>query len=116
VIYGGRNDQIYGGTNNVALNDINIFNSTLKQWCTVALYGMMPCSRWSHVMVPNKQEDPDGFVILGGQNLYNYCKSKLCSFKIINFGTEEQLPTYKEIQQGQGDKTKRSGSPGLNID
>ena len=39
VIYGGRNDNIFSMTNNVALNDICIFNLNKFTWETVALVG-----------------------------------------------------------------------------
>lgn len=39
VIYGGRNDNIFSMTNNVALNDICIFNLNTFTWESVALFG-----------------------------------------------------------------------------
>ena len=51
VIYGGRNDGIFGGTQNVALNDINIFNTVTREWTSLAMYGLLPCSRWAHSIV-----------------------------------------------------------------
>jgi hypothetical protein len=39
VIYGGRNDNIFSMTNNVALNDICIFNLNKFTWETVAMFG-----------------------------------------------------------------------------
>jgi hypothetical protein len=39
VIYGGRNDAIFAQTNNVALNDICIFNINKKVWEALAIFG-----------------------------------------------------------------------------
>jgi len=86
VIYGGRNDSIFANTKNVALNDICIFNVNLKQWISLVIYGTHPCSRWSHLMVPNRGWNADGMLVFGGVNLNNYCKSRLHTFLISNYG------------------------------
>ncbi len=39
VIYGGRNDTIYSRTQNVALNDICMFNVNKREWTLIAMYG-----------------------------------------------------------------------------
>ena len=39
IIYGGRNDSLYAKTQNVALNDICIYNANLNEWQTLAMYG-----------------------------------------------------------------------------
>lgn len=39
VIYGGRNDQIFESTNNVALNDICLFNICTRTWESLAIFG-----------------------------------------------------------------------------
>jgi len=80
VIYGGRNDQIFGGTKNVALNDVNIFNTVTRHWSSLAMYGIIPSSRWAHIIVPNRQHYSDGFIVLGGINLNSYCCTKLTTF------------------------------------
>jgi hypothetical protein len=61
VVYGGRNDQIYGDTGNIGLNDINLFNTKTLTWTALAFYGIQPCSRWAHIMIPNRADQPDGF-------------------------------------------------------
>lgn len=86
VIYGGRNDAIFAGTRNVALNDVCLFNTVSSEWMSLAMYGIQPCSRWSHVIVPNRECNPTGFLVLGGVNLNNYCRSKLYSFHMLSFG------------------------------
>lgn len=81
VIYGGRNDTIYARTQNVALNDICLLNLHRLEWITLAMYGPMPCSRWSHCFTLNRGGDTaDGFLIFGGVNLRNYCKSRIYQF------------------------------------
>eukprot|EP00347_Sterkiella_histriomuscorum_P022130 403331578 len=84
VIYGGRNDGIFAKTQNVAMNDICLFNVNLKEWQPLAMYGQMPCSRWSHVLTMNGNSRGDGFIVFGGVNLKNYCKSRLYQFEIWN--------------------------------
>ena len=83
-IYGGRNEEIFQKTENVALNDICIFNLNKKEWVAVAMYGRMPCSRWSHVVLPNRSHNADQVFVFGGMNLNNYCKAELYTFQILN--------------------------------
>ena len=85
VIYGGRNDNIYEETNNIGLNDICIFNINTKTWESLAIFGEMPCSRWSHVITQvrgDSKEDEEGFIMLGGVNLKSYCSSTLWNFTL----------------------------------
>lgn len=78
VIYGGRNDSIYQNVQNVALNDLCMFNVNTREWIAIGIYGQMPCSRWSCTISSNGfSRGNDGFLILGGVNLKNYCKTKL---------------------------------------
>jgi hypothetical protein len=87
VIYGGRNDTIYAKTQNVALNDICMYNVNRNEWIAIAMYGQMPCSRWSHCFTLNRggcSGGIDGFLIFGGVNLKNYCKSRIYQFQILN--------------------------------
>ena len=47
----------------------------------------MPCSRWSHCFTLNRGGNSgatDGFLIFGGVNLKNYCKSRVYQFQILN--------------------------------
>ena len=86
-IYGGRNDEIYAQTHNVALNDVCIFNINKSEWQTLAMYGQIPCSRWSHICTLNRggsNSIADGFLIFGGVNLKNYCRSRIYQFQILN--------------------------------
>jgi hypothetical protein len=50
VIYGGRNDAIFEQTSNLALNDVCIYNINRNTWEALAIFGQMPCSRWSHII------------------------------------------------------------------
>ena len=82
VLYGGRNDRIYDSTGNVALNDICVYNCNLMAWEPLAMFNQMPCSRWSHTMIPltSTQSYHEGFIVFGGVNLKAYCKSKFYTF------------------------------------
>lgn len=87
VIYGGRNDTIFSKTQNVALNDICMFNLNRQEWTAIAMYGQMPCSRWSHCFSLNRGGSSgciDGFLVFGGVNLRNYCKPRMYQFQILN--------------------------------
>lgn len=107
VVYGGRNDSIFQRTQNVALNDICLFNVHRLEWVALAMYGPMPCSRWSHCLALNRGTGTsgsgvDGFLIFGGVNLKNYCKSKVYQFQFLNSwyvprsgGQEEEGPSEK---------------------
>jgi hypothetical protein len=80
VIYGGRNDNIYKQTANVALNDVCLFNINTKTWEALAIFGQMPCSRWSHFMT-HVQGDTrcakEGLIMFGGSTQKSYCRTIL---------------------------------------
>ena len=97
VIYGGRNDTIFAGVNNIALNDINLLNLITRQWCQVSLYGLHPCSRWAHTIVPNRESYPSGVYVFGGVNLTNYCRSKLYQLDILHFAEPRSKTNEEEI-------------------
>ena len=80
---------------NVALNDICIYNVNFKTWTSLVIYGMQPCSRWSSIMMPNRKYNPDGIIVFGGVNLNNYCRSRLFTFSIVNFGKKMGIETIK---------------------
>lgn len=85
IVYGGRNDVIFKQTQNVALNDICVFNINKHQWEALAVFGQMPCSRWSHFMTKvNGDTDSaaDGILIFGGVNIKSYCRSILWNFSL----------------------------------
>ena len=107
VIYGGRNDAIFAGTRNVALNDVCMFNTVTREWTSLAMYGIQPCSRWSHVIVPNRECNPNGFLVLGGVNLNNYCRSKLYSFQVLSFGQFPQRQLKAKPQRHASPKSRR---------
>ncbi|CDW80498.1 kelch motif family protein [Stylonychia lemnae] len=81
VIFGGRNDSIFAETQNVALNDICMFNVVTNEWTALAIYGQIPTSRWSHGFT--KLDDNGKFILFGGVNLKSYCKSRLYQVEII---------------------------------
>lgn len=82
LIYGGRNDNIYSMTKNVALNDICLFNLNTFTWEALAMFGQMPSSRWNHAMAARASDHSagEGVIVLGGISMQGYCKSKLFSF------------------------------------
>ena len=84
VVYGGRNDRIFDSTGNVALNDVCIYNCNLETWEPLAMFGQLPCSRWSHSMLAlnGSQSAYEGVIIFGGVNLKSYCKSKFYQFTL----------------------------------
>jgi len=58
-----------------------------QEWQALAMYGDVPCSRWSHCFTMNGGEgtgNRDGFLVFGGVNLRNYCRSKVYQFQILN--------------------------------
>jgi Galactose oxidase, central domain len=72
VVYGGRNESIFPLTCNVALNDICIYNINKNMWEALALFGQMPCSRYSHFITQyyvDSNYETEGFLMLGGVNL-----------------------------------------------
>ena len=101
VIYGGRNDQIFARTQNVALNDICLYNVNRQEWQALAMYGDVPCSRWSHCFTMNRGEgagNRDGFLVFGGVNLRNYCRSKVYQFQILNRWYQPPKGAYKNAK------------------
>jgi hypothetical protein len=48
VISGGRNNAMFKFLGNIAMNDINLFNTQSFEWETLAMYGHLPLSRWNH--------------------------------------------------------------------
>jgi len=90
VIHGGRNDGIFNGSQNVALNDVNVLNLVTLEWTQLAIYGIQPASRWGHMIVPNRQFHPDGIVVFGGVNLQSYCFGDIKTLQILSFGKKPQ--------------------------
>ena len=43
--------MIFTKTNNVALNDICIYNINKNEWEPLCMFGQMPSSRWGHCTV-----------------------------------------------------------------
>lgn len=114
VIHGGRNDEIFNGTKNVALNDVNLFNTVTKQWMQLAMYGQHPCSRWSHSMVAYKDSDFDGFIIFGGINLRSYCQSNLHMFNILNYDEQKDVEEVPEFSLNRENLEKQLKQPANN--
>lgn len=88
VIMGGRNNKIFKKLNNIALNDLSLFNLMTFEWETVALYGIIPPSRWGHSMV---SLDENKLVVFGGVNTSGYMNA---SIYVFEFG-EEAVDFFK---------------------
>lgn len=82
MISGGRNEELYGSINNVALNDYHLYDLKHNAWCVLALYGDIPSSRWGHMLVGEGVDDikKDRVLMLGGVNLNSYCDSTIYEF------------------------------------
>jgi hypothetical protein len=80
VIFGGRNDDIFGKTmNTVALNDLHLMDMQTNNWLTVAIFAEeMPDSRWGHSLIASDEQ----LLLLGGMNLNTYCESAVFSIVI----------------------------------
>jgi hypothetical protein len=69
----------------VALNDICIFNINKNMWEALAIFGQMPCSRWSHTLshVSGETKDSeDGFLMFGGASLKSFCRTLIWKFTL----------------------------------
>ena len=75
---GGRNDAIFPIIKNVALNDLHIYDVASNRWCTLAMYGDIPSSRWGHRIIANDNK----IMLFGGMNLGSYCESVLYDIHI----------------------------------
>ena len=69
IIYGGKSEEIYASTKNLALNDVWIYDIPNNKWERLVMYGFHPNSRWSHWMTV---VDKNQIVVFGGANLNNY--------------------------------------------
>ena len=67
-IIGGKNPNLFKQIQNIALNDIHIFDIENRAWTTIALYGYLPLSIWGHCSTVYDSK----IVIFGGKNLDRY--------------------------------------------
>eukprot|EP00347_Sterkiella_histriomuscorum_P019474 403341497 len=96
AIYGGRNDQLFKLTgNNIALNDLNLYDIATNTWITIALYGeSIPPSRWGHQLV-SCGENSSKMLLFGGINLQSYCDTSIYEF---NLDERAVASYYEEIE------------------
>ena len=78
MIFGGRNDAVFSAIKNVALNDLHILDVASNRWCSIAMYGDTPASRWGHKLVANENK----IMLFGGMSLDSYCESVLYDIHI----------------------------------
>ena len=69
VIYGGKSNEIYKQTKNLALNDLWLLDIQNNKWESLVMYGFHPKSRWSHSMCTIGKNQ---LIIFGGVNLQSY--------------------------------------------
>ena len=85
-----------------------MFNINTSQWIVLAMFGDAPVSRWSHCFLPNRGQGSgatDGFLIFGGVNLKNYCKSRIYQFQILN---KWYTPPTQRNKGGKNNKNDQS--------
>ena len=93
VISGGRNNDLYRSHGNIALNDLNLFNTQSFEWEALAMYGHAPLSRWNHGLVATE----DGRLILfGGLNMTAYMSSS--RLEVFEFG---EYPVDRYLSKAQ---------------
>ena len=54
-------------------------------WEALAIFGQMPCSRWSHTLshVSGETKDSeDGFLMFGGASLKSFCRTLIWKFTL----------------------------------
>lgn len=66
---GGRNNKLYKKLNNIALNDLSLFNIYALEWEIIAMYGIIPPSRWGHSIV---NIEDNKILLFGGVNTSCY--------------------------------------------
>ena len=86
VIHGGRNDDFYESMRNIALNDLHLYNINSNIWCTVAIFGEVPQSRWGHIICGENSFNQDykrtKLIIFGGVNLNSFFDSTIYQISI----------------------------------
>jgi hypothetical protein len=89
VISGGRNNSMYKNLGNIAMNDLHLFNTQSFEWETVAMYGLIPLSRWNHSIL---SVDDERLVIFGGLNMTAYMSSSsLYVFEMTEYAVENWM-------------------------
>jgi len=82
LIYGGKNDTLYGSTNDICLNDIRILNVEQMAWSPCSSYGEVPAiGRYHHRVTcfGNKM------LIFGGIGLHEFADNDVRSLELSNF-------------------------------
>lgn len=93
VISGGRSNTLYKQIGNIAMNDINLFNTQTFEWEALAMYGQIPLSRWNHSLVSVEE---DKLLIFGGLNMNTYMhSSSLFAFELGEYPVENFIAKAK---------------------
>ncbi|CDW74723.1 kelch motif family protein [Stylonychia lemnae] len=78
LIYGGKNDFLFNkvdSNNNVAVDDIALFNTKTKCWDSFGQYGFKPDSRWNTSIAYDEQKNR--LILFSGSNLKGFCTNDI---------------------------------------
>jgi hypothetical protein len=86
VIHGGKSAKAYSAVNNLALNDICMYNIMFNKWEKLAINGFHPSSRWGHSIAAYKHNK---IILFGGLNMSQYCENSLSVLTFTNLDCQE---------------------------
>jgi len=79
IVYGGRNDSLYGTSQDVCLNDIRILNIEQMAWSPVTSYGNVPeVGRYHHGVSTFGSK----MFIFGGVGLHQFVDDEVKSVEL----------------------------------
>ena len=79
IIYGGKNDTLFGETNDICLNDIRILNVEQMAWSPVSSYGETPqIGRYHHRVACFGSK----MLIFGGIGLHEFADNDVKSLEL----------------------------------
>eukprot|EP00347_Sterkiella_histriomuscorum_P019403 403341758 len=97
AVFGGRNDKMFQSHQNIALNDLCLYEISKNTWTTVVSFGCYPEGRFSHSMC-QIQSGHKSFklVIFGGMSQKEYCQSTLLTFNTNSKNQKLKLKIFKD--------------------
>jgi len=88
VVYGGKNDHLYGSTNNICLNDIRIFNLEHFAWASTSSHGdTSRVGRCLHAVAAHGSK----MLIFGGVEFCQYANDEVVTIEL----SKHSLSFYK---------------------
>ena len=93
-MFGGRNNKNYEKLHQLALNDLHILDTEMLEWQVIAMYGIIPPSRWGHILCAS---DRDKLIIFGGLTLKSYISSQVSVFDFNQNAIELMQQKVKEL-------------------